>query len=348
MQELPNNPYAAPVATAGGGGMVRPGVGPAGRWEIGEVLSQAFEIYKQQWVVLVFAPLVLYIIYFAVSFGLQFPVSLLANEEPTVGAIAMVPVALLQVVVSTWVNAGCLKIYIAAARGQSPEFGDAFKGFDRVIPLFFGFLVFGLAYLLGLVLLVVPGIILMIGCLFFQHYIVDQGSGPVEGMKQSWAATDGHKMQIFLFGLVAFCIVIVGYLACLIGAAVAIPVVMLATAIIYTRLSGTANAAPTGGVPAFAGPGAPPAAGYGPGYGGAPGGGYGPPGGGYNPAGGGGYGPPGGGGYNPPGGGGYNPPGGGGGYNPPGGGGGYGPPGGGGYNPPGGGGGYGPPGGQGR
>jgi hypothetical protein len=284
------------------------------------VLSQAFEIFKQQWVVLVFAPLVLFVIYIAVSFGLQFPVTLLTRDNSTIAALAMIPVGLVQAAVYSWVYAGILKIYLAAARGQVPEFGDAFKAFDRVVPLFFGFLVAGLAYLVGFVLLIVPGIVLAIGCLFFPFYVVDQGAGPVEALKKSWAATSGHKMQLFLFGLVAGCIVIVGYLACLVGVAVAYPVVTLAAAIIYTRLSGTMGPIPPGGGGAI-----------GAGYGAVSAGGYVPPGGGYSPPGtGGGYGPPGGGGYGPPGGGG-----------------GYGPPGGGGYGPPGGGGGYGPPGGQG-
>lgn len=367
MQQMPNNPYAAPVAAAGPGAPA--GMGQARDWEIGEVLTQAWETFKQQWAVLVFAPFVLFVIYIVAAVVLQLPLQLLAREDATLGMVAAFPVMLLQMFVMSFVYAGCIKLFVAAARGQTPEFGVAFSGIGRALPLLLGQLLVALAYLFGFILLVVPGIIVGLGTAFTMFYVADMELGPIDAFKRSWETMKGHKMKLFLYGLVSFGIALLGYIACLVGIFVAMPVIMLGMAIIYTRISGTASG-PSGGsgfavpqqgtygsppgAPAYAAPGGgyPPAGG---GYGGPggqnpPGGGYGaPPGGGYNPPGGGGYNPPGGGGgYGPPGGGGYNPPGGGGGYNPPGGGGGYGPPGGGGgYNPPGGGGGYGPPGGGG-
>src|SRR5262249_36576075 len=153
----------------------------------------------------------------------------------------------------------------------------------------------------------VPGVILGLGLSLSSYYCIDQKMGPIDAMKASWAATNGQKGKIFLFGLVAFLLIIAGYLACLCGAFVAIPVVMVAFATIYLRLSGTMGSgqAPPYGAGGYPAPGfGPPGPGYGAPPGGYGGGGYGPQGGGYGgPPGGGGYGPPGGGFGGPPGGG---------------------------------------------
>jgi hypothetical protein len=212
-----------------------------------------------------------------------------------------------------------------------------------------------LAIAIGFLLLIIPGIIVALGLSYATYFVADAGLGPIEALKASWAATNGSKGKLFLFGIVAFFIALAGVIACCIGIIPAVTLTMLAQAMIYVRLSGRGTT--SGGFDPYAGGGGfAPQGGYGAppqgGYGGPPaGGGYGGP-----PAGGGYGGPPAGGGYGgpPQGGGGYGgPPQGGGGYGPPGGGGGgYGGPQGGGGAPPAGGGyggppGYGPPGGGG-
>jgi uncharacterized membrane protein len=142
---------------------------------------------------------------------------------------------------------------------------------------------------LGLVLFIVPGVILALGFANAPFFVIDQNLGPIASLKASWQISEGQKGKLLLLALAEIGVTVLGLLACCLGIFVAVPVMMLARAIIYTKMSGTA---PT--------PEAPPGA-YGPGGGY---GFYGPPGG-HGPAG---YGPPGGPGYGPPGPPGYGPP----------------------------------------
>jgi hypothetical protein len=338
---------------------VPPGGAPQGSaqpWDIGEILSLAFEGFKRTWGVLIGA-FVVDAILTQIPGGISN--GIVASGAIDQGSAAQVIIQLVLTLVGLAVGAfmasGLLKIYITAARGGQPNFGDLFSGGSKMFSILAVQILMGLAILLGLILLVVPGIILALGLSYSTYFVADADMGPIDAMKASWAATTGSKAKLFLFGFVAFFIAMGGVLACCVGVFPAVAITALAQAMIYVRISGRGQTSggfdpsaggPGGGFAPQGGYGGPPAGG---GYGGPPaGGGYGgpPQGGGYGgpPAGGGYGGPPqGGGGYGPPGGGGGMPPGGGGGYGgPPG----YGPPGGGGGAPPGGGygGGGGPPG----
>jgi hypothetical protein len=345
------NPYAAPqAAPPSPAGAPQHGGGPQ-PWEIGEVLSAAFDAFKVNWAVLVLSYFLVYIIGMIPG---QLPTILVATGAVDNQSAAYWGVfsgsTLVGILIQTFFQVGLLKIWLASARGGQANFAELFSGGSRYLPLLATTFLVGFIVGLGFVLLIVPGLILMVGLGVAQLYVVDAGLGPIEGMKASWEATKGQRLMLFLFAIVLVLIAVAGVLACCVGIFATVPLAGVAGSTVYLRISGR------GGPPAPAQlggyPPPPPPGQYGPpggGYGGPPpGGGYGPPGGGYGgPPPGGGYGPQGGGGgYGPQGGGGgYGPQGGGGGgYGPQGGGGGYGPQGGG-YGPQGGGGGYGPQGG---
>lgn len=267
MQQMPQNPYAAPIAAgqSGGGG----GLGAAQDWEIGEVLTQAWETFKSQWVVLVFAPLVAMAIPTLISTLGQGFLAFTFGEDSIVAIIATFVLLIGQYLVSAYFQVGINRIMVAAARGQTPNFSDLFSGADRMVPMFFLYLLMGLAVGLGMVLLIVPGIILALGLAMGMFFVSDQDEGPVDALRSSWERTDGHKIQLLIFGLAAMVLTFLGLLACLVGIFVTGPVLSVAFAIIYTRLTGTTDGAgatsgfapPTGGAPPY---GSPPGAGYAP------------------------------------------------------------------------------------
>jgi uncharacterized membrane protein len=357
------NPYAPPQAAVQPYAPPPPGGGQPQPWEIGEVLSAAWEAFKPNWVVLVFS---LFLVGVLMIIPAMVPVILVVAGAIEVGSVEYAAVysgsMIVMMTIVSFLAVGLARIALAAARGQRPEFGLLFGGGDRFLPMLGTILCLNILTYVGFAFLIVPGVILHLGLYSSVWFVIDQNLGPVDALKASWAATQGHKMHLLLFGLVTFAMMMGGYAACGLGIFGVLPIIAVGYAIIYLRLTGRGGPAPAygmqGGYAGQAGPPqgyGPPPGGYGPqgggGFGGPQGGGgFGGPqgGGGFGgPQGGGGFGGPSGG-YGPQGGGGQGgpPPGGGGGYGPPGGGGGYGPPGGGGgYGPPGGGGGggYGPP-----
>ncbi len=102
----------------------------------------------------------------------------------------------------------------------------------------------GLAIIVGLVLLIVPGIIFMLMYMFVMFIVIDRGLGPIKAMKESARITRGYKWQLLGFVLVLTLINLAGALALLVGLLVTVPVTSLAFAHAYRALSANAGAPP--------------------------------------------------------------------------------------------------------
>lgn len=98
-----------------------------------------------------------------------------------------------------------------------------------------------IAVLIGLVLLIIPGIIIALSFLFATYIVVESGKGPIEALKESARITKGHKWALFMLMLALIGINILGLLALGIGLLVSIPVSLLSIAHAYRTL---AHAAP--------------------------------------------------------------------------------------------------------
>ncbi len=252
------NPYAPPVAA--GVAPTQASAGAAQPWEIGEVISQGVELTKRHWPVLIFAPLVAQIIPAVV--GVIFQTIGVQVIGGTGGSIVALTGSLVQNLMSIFFMVGLTRIFVAAARGEAPEFGVLFSGMDRFGAVFVTAFIMGIAIMIGMVLLVVPGVILALGLGLSIYLCVDMRESPIDALKRSWELTNGHKMKIFLFALVSVGLALAGLIACVVGVFVAYAIIWSGWAIIYTRLTGTASAAAMPGQggpqPGFGQPGMPP------------------------------------------------------------------------------------------
>ncbi len=295
------NPYSAPAQPSGPtpGGYPPQATGPQ-PWEPGEVVSAAWAKFGPNWATLVFS---MFLAGLIGGIPRALPAGLVASGAMDIHSdeyqITNGVCALIGFIVQMLFQPGLIKIWLTAGRGGTPQFGDLFSAMGRFPAMLATMFLMIIAIYIGFIFLIVPGVILALGLGLAQYFVVDKNLGPIDAMKASWEATNGHKSKIFLLGLISVGILIIGCVACYIGMFVALPLVSLAYAIVYLRLtgqdptyggfsgggfSGGFGGAP-GGPPPAGGFGAPPGPGYGPpggGYGGPPGGGYGgPPGGGY-------------------------------------------------------------------
>jgi uncharacterized membrane protein len=99
-----------------------------------------------------------------------------------------------------------------------------------------------MAVALGMVFLIVPGVILALGLSMTTLCIVDKNLGAIDAMKESWRITTGHKGGLFVYGLLAFALILAGVLACCLGTLVAGPIAAIGYAYIYLRLTGQPTA----------------------------------------------------------------------------------------------------------
>lgn len=105
------------------------------------------------------------------------------------------------------------------------------------LRFFLGSLLVGILVLLGLVLLIVPGIILGLALSFVTLLIIERNLGPIAAIKESARITKGKRWKLLLLGLANFGILILGIIALGVGLLVAIPVVWLSSVHAYRVLS---------------------------------------------------------------------------------------------------------------
>lgn len=103
-------------------------------------------------------------------------------------------------------------------------------------------ILYGLAALLGLVLLIIPGVIAMLALQFADYLVIDRNLGPIEAIKESARITRGHLWELLMLFAFLFLLNLAGTLVLLVGLFVTAPVSMLAIVHAYRTLSEKAAA----------------------------------------------------------------------------------------------------------
>jgi uncharacterized membrane protein len=110
------------------------------------------------------------------------------------------------------INYGGDWMYLRFIRDERPNVADMFKGFRQ------GYLNIVLANLLvaaivgiGFLLLIVPGIIFACRLSFVTYLVMDKGLDPVAAIEKSWFMTRGHGWRIFGMYLLAFLLILGGF-----------------------------------------------------------------------------------------------------------------------------------------
>jgi len=107
--------------------------------------------------------------------------------------------------------------YLKAARGDKLEIRDMFEAFHNYWNAVLANILVGVIVIIGLFLLIVPGIIFACKLAFTPYLVVDQKMAVIEAVKESWRMTNGHAWTVFLIGLLAIPISIVGLLCLVVG-----------------------------------------------------------------------------------------------------------------------------------
>jgi len=156
-------------------------------------------------------------------------------------AVALI-IGTIAFVIGTVIRGGATIYWLRLIRGQSAELTHSFAVTRFFAPLLIATIVAGIVSMLGYVLLIIPGVIITMGLYFVTQVVVDKDIGYVDALKYSWDITHGHKLDLFIFTILAFFLNMAGLLACCVGVVVTNAVVMGASTIIYTRLTAPGNA----------------------------------------------------------------------------------------------------------
>jgi hypothetical protein len=223
------NPYAPPPPDASASYAAPSALSPQ-PWGTREVVSLAWGLFQEHWLVLLMSSLLW-------VFVTEIVAPLLGGMSDR--AVIAVPSCLLALFLVAFFHVGGLRMCVATARGQVPRMSMMFSGADRVLPMIGLYFLLGLTVAIGFLLLIVPGIILILGLVYYApFYLVDARMGPIDAMKASWAASKGQKGEIWWLSFAQGWITFLGLLACGVGYFAAFPFCAVAVSIAFTRASG--------------------------------------------------------------------------------------------------------------
>lgn len=157
--------------------------------------------------------------------------------------------ALKNIFLDSPVEYGASLVYLKAARSDTFRITDMFDVFQSsrhyLNVVLAGFLVI-IITLVGLVLLIIPGI--WVGCklAFTPYLVVDRKMEAIPAIKESWRLTNGHFWKIFLTGLLGIPIIIGGAICLGVGIIISMMWIQMAFASLYHAVSTSGAPSPTG------------------------------------------------------------------------------------------------------
>ncbi len=234
---------------------------------VGAVTSKAWQTFKKYGGLLIGAGIIAMVVQFFISFVAQialgvvvgiFSSGLDGNSSPAagigLGIFTFLFFIILQISLQMFIYLGIVKIGLNALADNDPSINDLFSQGGKLLKTIGAALLMYLAIIvaaipgaiimgilggfsgsepngfvlfIGLLAIYIPIIFVSIRLSFFITCIVDQNSGAVESLKQSWAMTQNNLWVIVGLGIVATLINIAGMLALIIGLIITMPVTYL-------------------------------------------------------------------------------------------------------------------------
>jgi uncharacterized membrane protein len=234
---------------------------------IGEWLSEAFNLFGQQWQVwclqgliymaLGLGPALLGVfIYYGAIVGAAVATSATTGSgassssgPPAVfvgsmlaGVAAMVVGVLVSLFTSMYVMAGMKRTAVKQLRGEPISARDIFSAGDVFWPILGASLLTGLLAGLGAIFCYVPGLLIAGMLSFTLPIIVEERIGVIEAMQKSWEATKPHMWMYLVWYLLLVLIMSVGSSLCYIGMIASVPIYTIALMIAYRDVFGIPGA----------------------------------------------------------------------------------------------------------
>jgi len=240
-----SNPYAAPTSSPVEQALARPVGGQP--LDAVECVSRGWALFQEH-ALLLFGLCLFNIVVSSVMGGIE---GALQQQSPY-GSGIVTPtlpstvVGLLGSVIDLFLTLGLTVAMLKVVdRGPGPPlFSDLFTGGPKLLKYIGASILFGIMVVVGLLLLIVPGIYLATRFGFYTQAMVDRDLGPIESLQYSWQITDPHQGQVFLTFLLSFLIVLLGLMVLCLGVLVAIPIATVVVTVAYRWLDSGSDMAP--------------------------------------------------------------------------------------------------------
>lgn len=151
-----------------------------------------------------------------------------------VSALAQILVAAYNLLIMSVLKYGADFMYLRYMRDEATEVVETFAGFRKnYLNIVLANLLVTAIVVMGLFLLIVPGIVFAVRLSFVPYLVMDKGLEPVQAVEKSWNMTRGHSWAIFRLFLLAIPIFIGGLCLLIIGVVFALMWIGAARASLY-------------------------------------------------------------------------------------------------------------------
>ena len=132
---------------------------------------------------------------------------------------------------------GLCFFFLNLVRGEETRFELLFEGFKPLLTVLLSYAIIAALTIVGLILLIVPGIIVALGFSMTYYVIADDPEITFQvALEQSWKLTDGYKMELLVLNLRFIPWYLLGLLCLIVGVFVVIPWHNTTLALYYEHL----------------------------------------------------------------------------------------------------------------
>jgi len=154
--------------------------------------------------------------------GSDDPSAILSIFTGTSMIVLLIGVVIL-LIASLWLQPALIRIAYGSLTNKSESIGQGMKHATKfVLPVFGFYILYFLAVMLGMILLIIPGLLIALGWMIASHIIVLEGQGVTDSLSRSWALTKGSKRWLLLLAIVF------GVIGAVIGVLISIPIYFVA------------------------------------------------------------------------------------------------------------------------
>lgn len=249
----PSNPYSTPQSTwtaptlAQGESLAEivPGSDPL---DAMACIKRGLEIAKRNAGTIA----IVFVVYFAITMGVGMVQGLLdvglniasssgarvsnVSDPSQLSGVALAIFTLSRIVsqvFSLFLGLGLCRIGLNLASGKEASVGMLFGEGNKLLRAIGATILFYVAFIVGLILFVVPGIYIALRYGLCMVAIVDRDMGIMEAFSYSSSITTNNRVNIFVFWLLTILVMLAGFLALCVGIFIAMPIVWMASMIVY-------------------------------------------------------------------------------------------------------------------
>jgi len=145
-------------------------------------------------------------------------------------------VQILSLAISIVFSLGYTKNVFQALDGIEPQFSAYSIKLSQAWNYLLAGIIMGVAFTIGLILLVIPGIYIAIRLQFAIAYIVEEDASAIDALTRSWNLTKGHCLNLFLLLVIMIGLSILGTLLLVIGLFVTVPLIYMMYCYAFRKL----------------------------------------------------------------------------------------------------------------